>query len=94
MNQARIALLFGLAAPLLAGCAKATKEDCAKVYDQLIKFETEGQPAAVVEMTKQIMKGKAEEEFTKECEGKASKSEVQCFLDAKTKAEYEKCKGH
>lgn len=86
---AKAALLLGAA--WVAGCAKADKADCEKMVDRMTEIELEGQPPLVQEMTKKMM-GETKTEIVGECEGKIAKSQVQCVIDAKTKADIDKCK--
>ncbi len=85
-----LALVLG-AALALAGCAKASAEDCGKMVDRMTELELEGQDAAVAEMTKKMME-ETKKDIVAECDGKISKSQVQCVIDAKTKADIDKCK--
>lgn len=75
----------------LFGCAKASAEDCGKMVDRMTELELEGQDAAVADMTKKMME-ETKQEIVAECQGKIGKSQVQCVIDAKTKADIDKCK--
>jgi hypothetical protein len=83
--------LFPFLAVALFGCSKATKEDCEKMVDRMTELELEGQDAAVADLTRKMMQD-TKKEIVAECEGKLSKSQVQCVIDAKTKAEIDACK--
>jgi hypothetical protein len=89
-RSASLALLLA-ATVALFGCSKATAEDCAKMVDRMTELELEGQDAAVADMTKKMME-ETKLEIVAECEGKLGKSQVQCVIDAKTKADIDKCK--
>jgi hypothetical protein len=93
MNMARFArtALFLGATIALVGCSKASKEDCGKMVDRMTELELEGQDATVAEMTKKMME-ETKKDIVAECEGKIGKSQVQCVIDAKTKADIDKCK--
>lgn len=86
---AKMALVLG-ASVALFGCAKASKEDCEKMVDRMTDVELEGQDAAVAELTRKMMQ-ETKKEIVAECEGKLSKSQVQCVIDAKTKADIDNC---
>ena len=93
MNVARIAktTLVLAATVALFGCAKASKEDCEKMVDRMTDLELEGQDKAVADLTRKMME-ETKKEIVAECEGKIGKSQVQCVIDAKTKAEIDACK--
>ena len=93
MNAVRFAkmtLLVGTSIALF-GCAKASKEDCEKMVDRMTELELEGQDATVAEMTKKMMQ-ETKKDIVAECEGKIGKSQVECVVDSKTKADIDKCK--
>ena len=93
MNVARFAkMTLVLAASVaLFGCAKASKEDCEKMVDRMTELELEGQDKAVADLTRKMME-ETKKEIVAECEGKIGKSQVQCVIDAKSKAEIDACK--
>lgn len=93
MNVARFAkITLVLAASVaLFGCAKASKEDCEKMVDRMTELELEGQDKAVADLTRKMME-ETKKEIVAECEGKIGKSQVQCVIDAKSKAEIDACK--
>ena len=91
MRLVRFVALLGTVAGLATGCAKASKEDCEKMYDKVINFELEGQSEMVANIARKTLQAQAPK-FIDECAGKASKSEVDCVIAASDKAAYEKCK--
>jgi hypothetical protein len=91
MRFAHLIAIAGLVASFSTGCAKAGKEDCEKMYAKVVEFELEGQSEMVAKMARETLQKQAPK-FVEECAGKASKSEVDCVLNAKDKAAYEKCK--
>lgn len=90
VHFAKVTLLLGASLALL-GCSKASKEDCEKMVDRMTELELEGQDAAIAEMTKKMME-ETKKDIVAECEGKIGKSQVQCVIDAKTKADIDACK--
>lgn len=89
VRTAKITLALG-ASVALFGCAKASKEDCEKMVDRMTELELEGQDKAVADLTRQMMQ-ETKKEIVAECEGKIAKSQVQCVIDAKTKADIDAC---
>jgi hypothetical protein len=85
------AALFGILALGLAGCAKADKADCEKMFDRMAEIQLEGQDSLVKELTRKMLEPE-KEKVVAECEGKLSKSQVQCVIDAKSQADIDKCK--
>lgn len=90
VRTAKITLVLA-ASVALFGCAKASKEDCEKMVDRMTEVELEGQDKAVADLTRQMMQ-ETKKEIVAECEGKIGKSQVQCVIDAKSKAEIDACK--
>ncbi len=85
----KTALLLGAMASV--GCAKADKADCEKMVDRMTDLELEGQDPLVASMTKKMME-ETKQDIVAECEGKVGKKQVQCVIDAKTKADIDNCK--
>jgi len=84
-------IALSAAALLTTACEpRATKEQCQKMVDQMTELQLEGESPEVAKMTRELMKGQMDG-LMAECDGKASQSEVQCIIDAKTKADLDKC---
>jgi thiamine monophosphate kinase len=93
MSSPRIFVTLALAGVTLLATAcepRATKEQCQKMVDQMTELQLEGESPEVAKMTRELMKDQMDG-LMAECDGKASQSEVQCIIDAKTKADLDKC---
>lgn len=92
MTPRRFAESFLLLGALSSvGCAKAEKADCEKMVDRMTDLELEGQPPLVASTTRAMME-ETKRDIVAECAGKESKRQVQCVIDAKTKADVDNCK--
>jgi small lipoprotein (TIGR04454 family) len=84
--------LVAFAAVFAVACGpRASKEECERMVDRMIDVELQGQSAAVASMTKSMMQGQRGD-LVGQCAGKASKAEVTCVINAKSKADIDKCK--
>lgn len=73
--------------------ALATAEECKQVYEVLLHWEFEGHTPEVVKMVRESMGSAQEREaFVNQCVGSTLRSEAACYLNAKTRAAYERCK--
>lgn len=93
-----IALALSLAMTTPACGGKASKEDCQKAADNMMKVQMEGALANVPEAAKEQAKKtaeegakKASEEWVKQCEGKLTSDQVNCVASAKKMDEFAKC---
>lgn len=79
------------AAVLGIGCGpKATKADCEKFVDHMVDIQAGGNEEIAAAAKKASM-GPERDKLIAECDGKASKAEIDCANAAKTKADIEKC---
>lgn len=86
-----IGFVVAIGAVMVVACApKANKDDCEKMVDKMIDVQLQGQSKEIAAMTKKMMQGDRDK-LLNECVGKATKSEVECVLKAKTQADVEKC---
>jgi small lipoprotein (TIGR04454 family) len=89
-TKKKILGLVVVALTAIACAPKADKAECEKMVDKMIDVELEGQSAAVAAMTKKMMQADRDK-MLNDCVGKVTKKEVQCVIDAKTKADVDKC---
>ena len=87
---ASVTALFAISLSLL-GCAKASKEECEKMVDKMTELEIQGQDPTVADLTRKFMK-ETQKDLVADCEGKVTKSQIQCVADAKTKADLDNCR--
>lgn len=94
MNASRwsaACVLFAAAATF--GCGKtATKDDCEKAFTHIIDLAVAGQDKSAAELVKKQMAKDERDGFLKECDGKATKAEIDCIVSAKTSDDIDKCK--
>lgn len=84
-------VMVATAALMVTGCSKANKAECEQMVDKMIDLQVQGLSPDLQKLTKS---GMADEKpkMVADCDGKVSKSDVQCVMNAKTSADLDKCK--
>ncbi|MFN3202826.1 MAG: hypothetical protein ACE366_30820 [Bradymonadia bacterium] len=80
--------ILALAVSMSTACAKASKEDCAKIMPKIMKFEMDLSD----DLIKTMMEGEEGKKLIEQCASDVPKSDGECVLKAADKAAYEKCK--